>query len=486
MTFKAKLLWGIFAITTPLLLALILNRMAIMDRVVYNREMDRVTSMGKIMVDEISDDITDRDTVDLKKLLSVVVREPSIVVISVLDYDSIVRFSTSPGLVGRKKPFPDSPDIRKSDSVFYKSFALPKVPRFAALLQIGYSVQNAKRDMRNSFYWAFLLDTGMLAITLTFAWILSSVLTSPLYRLREAANHIAKGDFSVRVPVRSKDEIGQLAHSVNDMANCLEDLTQNMQHRIDSATRELTMANIRLQELNKIKSDFVAMVSHEFRSPLTTIVGYAQTLLRLKLPETDRKEFLGIIEQEGNRLARLVEEYLDISRMESGDVRLYITPFQLDHLIQETVSQLPPNQKHMVTVSAKKPIKVSADRERIKRVLKNLIDNAIKYGGPKPEITVELLESLAGPVVSISDNGPGIPEDVKASIFDPFYRGPTAVDSKIAGSGLGLAIAKTIVEAHMGEIWCDSWPGKGSRFSFVLPRSNEDLSSGSETDIDRR
>ena len=447
-----------------------------MGNLVYDREYDRVLSIERILAEEISENIAEEDTVTLLERLEMVSKEPFIMSISVIDSHGVVRFSTDSSLVGSINPHQDSENIREAGELFYSSYPVQENDQSISHVQIGYSLHNARRELRNAFLWGLFLDIIIIGLTLLVAWTISGLLITPLTRIRKVASDIAAGDFSVRLASQSNDEIGKLNIAINDMAISLADLTAHMQQKIDSATRELSDKNKRLEELDRLKSDFVTMVSHELRTPLTSIIGFAKTLIRLDLPADQRNEFLNIIVREGHHLAFLVEEYLNVSKIESGQFQLNKTWFDLTTVLAESGD--PYAGEEQVTIShsfSSEPVNIFADRERIKRVIQNLIDNAIKYAGPCPEINITLKQLDDSVKIIVSDNGPGISEQDQLHIFDKFYRGISTARSQVKGAGLGLSIVRVIVEAHNGSI--AYVPGDtGATFEIILPI--QDTSAG--------
>lgn len=229
----------------------------------------------------------------------------------------------------------------------------------------------------------------------------------------------------------------------------------------------------RIKEIEQMKSDFVSMVSHELRSPLTSIKGFAATLLReIKFDEATRKKFLGVIESESDRLTRLVEDLLSISRIEEGRFKLERSTFSLGGMVRDIIAvQRERTKKHkfVLKFSAALP-PVSADESRIRQVMENLIDNAVKFSPEGGKITVGIKEEAHRFLISIADQGVGIPRTDIVRVFDKFHRVDSSVTRDTGGSGLGLAIAKYIVDVHGGRIWAESKEGKGSTFYFTLPK----------------
>lgn len=234
----------------------------------------------------------------------------------------------------------------------------------------------------------------------------------------------------------------------------------------------LNNANIELRQFDRAKSEFVSVASHEIRTPLASILGFTETLLApdLHLSELEQKDFLKIIETETRRLSRLVNDILDISRMETGRLELNKEKFSIFDLTITVIrtSAIPENISIQYEVPNDFDATVYGDRERLSQVLRNIIDNAVRFSQPDTSITISFGKSDDFIMVSIKDTGPGLPPGEQKKIFDKFYRvrGET---NKSKGSGLGLAIAKEIVLAHNGDIWVESEPGKGATFFISIP-----------------
>jgi two-component system phosphate regulon sensor histidine kinase PhoR len=231
-----------------------------------------------------------------------------------------------------------------------------------------------------------------------------------------------------------------------------------------------------LKHLEAVRRDFVANVSHELRTPLSTIKGYAETLLDGAINDPENAhEFVKIMYDDANRLALLVNDLLDLSKIESGKFTLNIEPLSLKPLVENVLSGLQKNadQKEIdVSVHIDDSLsKVKADDSRIAQVLLNLIDNAIKYTPEGGAVRIEAIEKHDCVMVDISDTGIGIPEKDLPRIFERFYRVDKGRSRKMGGTGLGLSIVKHIVQSHGGTVFVESTVGKGSTFSFTIPKA---------------
>jgi len=235
----------------------------------------------------------------------------------------------------------------------------------------------------------------------------------------------------------------------------------------------------RARQLEQMRKDFVANVTHELRTPLTSIQGFAETLLEGALEDPDTaRHFVEIMHRESSHLSALIDELLDLSRVESGKFRLQRRPTPPAELIEAAVSRLAPKaEKKGIRLTAEVPgvlPPVDGDPDRLIQVLSNLVDNAVKYTPADGRVTVSAWKSEGGVRIAVQDTGPGIPQADLGRIFERFYRVDKARSRATGGTGLGLAIAKHIVEAHGGAIEVASEVGRGSTFTVILPTAGDE------------
>ncbi len=244
---------------------------------------------------------------------------------------------------------------------------------------------------------------------------------------------------------------------------------------LERLNKELEVANERLRELDQLKSTFVSIVSHELRTPMTSIKGYVENMLDGLTGHLTEKQFsyLGRVKYNVERLTRMINDLLDLSRIEAGRVELALRPVSLLELVTEVLESLQ-------TLAREKSVTLEAchadllpmilgDRDKLHQILTNLIQNAVKFTPPGGAVRVEsLVQDDQFVQVSVGDTGCGIQPDELAKVFEKFYRAESA-PTEARGAGLGLAIVKSLVELHGGRIWVESAPGAGSRFSFTLP-----------------
>jgi two-component system phosphate regulon sensor histidine kinase PhoR len=305
---------------------------------------------------------------------------------------------------------------------------------------------------------AILLAIGVLTIVVvTITSLNVATRTSqPIRNMLKAAHAIKNGDLDHRIRVMSSDELGELSKAINDMAE------------------KLGADIIHLKRLERVRSEFLANVSHELRTPIFSIQGFLETLLDGAVDDPSvNRDFLQKAHRHAERLNTLLNDLIEISRIESGEMKMSFRYFAIAELLESIVDELSPEaaKKSIALKSAPEVMaghKVYGDKERLRQVLSNLIDNAIKYTDPGGSITLAARTEGSCTRISVTDTGMGIPERHLSRIFERFYRVDRARSRDVGGTGLGLAIAKHIVEAHGGTIRVDSEIGRGSVFSFTL------------------
>ncbi len=278
---------------------------------------------------------------------------------------------------------------------------------------------------------------------------------------------------------KSTEKIIQAYFAQRKAKEALEELTESLEQRVEEQTKELRRANEELKILDEAKSEFISIASHQLRTPLTSIKG----LISMALEDfwgplnKEQKKYLGQVYQSEERLLRLIEDLLDISRMEAGRMQFVFQPLNLMEIVKEVIGDLAnqAKQKNLelrlleASTSEKSLPKVKADPLKIRQVVQNLIDNAIKYT-EKGEVVVRLEKENGSVVFSVSDTGMGITKEDRVNLFEKFQRGKGVNVRDTEGTGLGLYLAAKIVEAHGGKIWAVSEGRlKGSTFSFSLP-----------------
>lgn len=277
---------------------------------------------------------------------------------------------------------------------------------------------------------------------------ISTRISRPLVQMNGIAKNIARGIFDKKADVKSLDEIGQLAQSFNTMAE-------------------------ELKKQEDLRSGFVANVSHELRSPLTSIHGFAQGMLDGTIDQKDYQKYLGVIVGETRRLNKLIRELLDLSQIESGKFPLNLQVFDVNELISRmliTFEEKIVGKSLEIDVDYRQEKSmVLADPDRIEQVVINLLDNAVKFTGEGGHLRIWTHGASDKILVGISDDGPGIPEEDQPYIWERFYKVDKSHTGK-KGTGLGLSIVKKIIDQHNERITVQSKPGNGTVFVFSLRR----------------
>ncbi|MCL5957723.1 MAG: ATP-binding protein, partial [Chloroflexi bacterium] len=229
-----------------------------------------------------------------------------------------------------------------------------------------------------------------------------------------------------------------------------------------------------LKEVERLKGEFVSIASHELRTPVTSLKGYSQTIMRrrsrqLSDPESDLRA-LRAIEKQSDRLVHLIDELLEVSRLNVGQLELHRESVDLGHLAGQIIDHLSvTTEKHRLRLQCQRPVLVEADSGRVEQVLVNLLTNAIKYSPDGGDIDVAILPRESEVVISVRDRGIGIPRARQVQLFEPFYRAHRGAQQDFGGIGLGLYISRQIIERHGGDMWMHSEEGAGSTFHFTLP-----------------
>jgi len=287
-------------------------------------------------------------------------------------------------------------------------------------------------------------------LSLILIFILTKRITDPVKAMRKASKELSNGNLQTRVKVYNKDdEIGQLAEQFNNMADSLE-------------------------KSEYLRKAFVSDVSHELRTPMTTITGFIQGMLDGTVPEEKRKEYLTVVLEESKRLSKLVNDLLDISRLESEEVKLEPSTFDINELIRISIISFE-NQfdQKKLTVNAsfeKEGELVFAEKDSIKRVVTNLLDNAIKFSFENGIIDISTKQKGNKVYVSVKNEGEGISQADQKTIFERFYKLDKSRSQNKNGVGLGLHIVKRIINKHGEKIWINSEEGKYAEFVFTLKK----------------
>lgn len=324
---------------------------------------------------------------------------------------------------------------------------------------------------RKNMVIAGLLTVSLLMLVLYV--ITGRLVINPIRRIRAYMADFSKTGRKDYPPLGTKDELGDLSRSFLEMAGAIDDYHSCLQEKIRAATNELTVKNEELLKLNRSKSDFIAKISHELRTPLTSIRGamdylYVKLGIREKTGEAeDIAVFFEVIRKNAERLIRLVSNVLDYERIELGTFGMHFREISLRDVSDEVMTGLRSEalQKSLKIRLEGADVALSADEDRMKQVMINLISNAMNFSPESSEIVITVRDEGDYAYVGVTDNGPGVEEAEREKIFTQFYSKGTK-----NGTGLGLAICRGIIEAHDGKIGMENIAGCGSCFYFRIPK----------------
>jgi len=312
--------------------------------------------------------------------------------------------------------------------------------------------------------------------------LLARNLVRPIESIQAAAAKIGSGALNQRIEIASSDELGALADEFNRMAARLQAYYADLEHEVQERTRELATALAQLDRKSREleaashhKSEFLANMSHELRTPLNAISGFSQVLRRGLVGEVNEKqaEYLDDVLTASRHLLSLIDDVLDLAKVEAGQIELRVAPFSLPDVLEGgavVVRERATRDDVRVSVTSDPGITtVIGDERRIRQVIFNLLSNAVKFTPAGGEVSISAARVDGEIRISVRDTGPGIPSEDQERIFEEFQQAEAGKEQH-EGTGLGLALSKRLVELHDGRIWVDSKPGNGSTFTFTLPQ----------------
>ena len=340
-------------------------------------------------------------------------------------------------------------------------------------LSIYLPAQHVLDSLSRSRSQLFLSALALIVLTvMTLYFLVRHLVLRPLGRLEAMTDGISRGEFPGEMHIGSGDEMDRLGRALQDMSGKLEEGRSRLEEKVRSATGELAKANDELKTLDRLKTEFLATMSHELRSPLTSIRGGLDYLRRTETA-ADRQDYLQIMDKNLRRLVHLVTDIFDITRIEAEKIDWKFGPADMTELVRDIVEIMSPLAEERglrLNLPSGGPMMALADVERIEQVLVNLTDNAIKYSPRDGLISFALRIEEEEIRIQVRDQGPGIPPGDRVAIFKKFHTAPSSgTGPKPGGTGLGLAICNQIVRAHGGRIWVEDNPGGGSVFTFTLP-----------------
>ena len=347
-------------------------------------------------------------------------------------------------------------------------------------------VERPVEDAREPLYASMLRTSSLLLVGLGLALFASLYLSRrvvrPLQALREGVERISGGDLNSRLEIKTGDEIETLAEEFNKMTAHLKEAQTSLERKVAERTQALTVANEKLEEASKLKSQFLANVNHELRTPGSAIIGYAHLVLRATEGQISRlqKENLEDLLRNAERLISQIDSLLEFSKIEAGKMEVRVEPVYVSEVIQGAMSTIEPtlngSSVRIIREIASDMPALNTDREKLRQIILNLLDNSVKFT-ERGEIKIVASQQNGSLKLTVSDTGIGIPKEELNKIFEEFHRGDSSGTKNYRGTGLGLAIVKKFANLLGGEVAVESEVGKGSVFTVTLPLDRGDSGS---------
>ena len=348
-------------------------------------------------------------------------------------------------------------DPLTNEHFFYVGFPIIEHQTFEGGVLVFASIDEIHQLMHEIRRWILTSVIVSIFLAIGYSWFVAKKFSSPLIKMEKATREIAKGNLNIKVRIKSKDEIGSLAKAIDDLS-------------------------VELNNYRVNRSELLANISHELRTPISYLKGYSQLLRNHQYHNKEELEsYSYIIEKESDRLAKLIQDLFELSKMEEGRTRLYLQSVDIEDLLEDlirkvNVKAIEKNNVLKVEIEEELPSIIS-DGTRIEQILLNLLENAISYT-EKGTITVQATRRKENLFLTIKDTGMGIPEEDIPFIFDRFHRVEKSRSRQMGGTGLGLAIVYEMVKLLKGNITVESEGGVGTEFRLELPL-NQSASDGS-------
>ena len=330
---------------------------------------------------------------------------------------------------------------------------------------------------------SYIIITGIVAgllAVIVFYFILTKLIFSPVRRLRETAERVSMGDITARSTIRTGDEFEELSSNFNAMLDQVEETQsrlQRMNENLDLKVAELAEANVGLWESTNFKTEFLANVSHELRTPLNSIIGFAELLLSDSENDPDadpkRSRHLSNILTSGRSLLELINDLLDMAKIEAGRMEVNLEPICIEDLLEGLTGIMTP-QASSKSIELDCHVEddlpqLETDPGKLQQILYNFLSNAIKFTPNKGQVTLQAEGAGKHVLLSVTDTGPGIAPDMQDLIFEKFRQADASHTREFTGTGLGLAICRELAELLQCELAVESTPGRGSTFTVTIP-----------------
>jgi two-component system sensor histidine kinase BarA len=353
-----------------------------------------------------------------------------------------------------------------------------------AIIRIERDAENIKATQASVAAWLSVAAVVTVFLSMVALYIIVRyIIVKPLRHLRDVSNAIRSGDSEQRAVIHTGDEFEELGAAFNRMLRQLlrqQDELREVNTELDQKIDEMAQANMKLFEMNQIKSDFLATVSHELRTPLNSIIGFSDLLATLEKLEDKEKRYANNIQRSGRQLLEMINDILDLAKIESGKMDVRLSDFSISTVVSAQCDMARPlSEKKNIDLDCEiepaLPL-MRQDRSKVEQIINNLLSNAIKFTPDGGRITVEVTRDRRGDLrLSVADTGVGISEEEQGLIFEKFRQGSnvlsggTAMTREYSGTGLGLSIVRELCRLLGGEITVESELGKGSTFTVVLP-----------------
>jgi signal transduction histidine kinase len=330
--------------------------------------------------------------------------------------------------------------------------------------------------------WVAAIVVGFLSMFSLWA-VVRYVIVKPVTHLRDVANAVREGDVEQRAEIRTGDEFEDLAAAFNRMVRQLLSQQSELRHvnsELDNRLDELAQANMRLYEMNRLKGDFLATVSHELRTPLNSIIGFSDVLSSIAALDDKQRRYVGNIQRSGAMLLEMINDILDLAKMESGKMEVRLSEFKIASLVSAQCDMARPlAEKKSIDLedsAAPNLPPIRQDQAKVQQILNNLLSNAIKFTPEGGRISIHAERDDLGDLrLTVADTGIGISAEDQQMIFEKFRQAPglskdgDAMTREFSGTGLGLSIVRELCKLLGGDVSVESELGKGSTFTVRLP-----------------
>ncbi len=359
-------------------------------------------------------------------------------------------------------------------------------------IELNINPDDTAINVNRAILLTFATATAILAVTFTYV-TLRYVIIKPVAHLQQVSDEIAAGNLTTRANIQSGDEFQDLSQAFNRMIRSLVSLQDELKKvnlDLDTKLDELARANMSLFELNRLKSEFLATISHELRTPLNSVMGFSDLLSEQMTEDSKHRRWIENIQTSGRKLMQLINDILDLAKMEAGKMQVDLEHFSLTDLVNELFTLLRPlsDKKNIglgMDIDLTLP-RLHQDRKKLGQILQNLLSNAIKFTPEGGQIWVKARANRSHALISVQDNGIGIaPEDQKL-IFEKFRQAESSLTREHAGTGLGLSIVREMTKLLGGdEVMLDSELGRGSTFTINIPITYSEVQQTFKLPVDQ-